>query len=129
MRKIATTGRRVLKGNVWHDDNGEIPGSPADWSPPMTVEEKHAAAMSDPDNPPLTPEQLARFKRVPAAKRIRHKLGMSQEAFADRFHIPLGTLRDWEQHRAEPDQAARAYLQVIEREPAAVERALMQAAE
>jgi len=33
--------------------------------------------------------------------------------FAVRFHIPIGTLRDWEQGRAEPDQAERAYLKVI----------------
>jgi len=40
-------------------------------------------------------------------------LGHNQEDFAVRFHIAIGTLRDWEQGRAEPDQAARAYLKVI----------------
>jgi hypothetical protein len=43
---------------------------------------------------------------------------------AARFRIPLGTVRDWEQGRREPDAAALAYLRVTEREPEAVERAL-----
>ncbi|HEY1545943.1 MAG TPA: helix-turn-helix domain-containing protein [Xanthobacteraceae bacterium] len=32
---------------------------------------------------------------------------MSQEDFAARYHVPIATLRDWEQGRVEPDQAAR----------------------
>ena len=91
----------------------------------MTDEEAHEAALSDPDCQPSTPEQLARMKRVAPAKRIRHALGLSQEAFAERFRIPLGTLRDWEQHRREPDQAAQAYLKVIEHSPKVVEAALV----
>jgi len=43
---------------------------------------------------------------------------------AARYHIPLGTLRDWEQGRAEPDQAARAYLTGIARAPDVVRKAL-----
>jgi putative transcriptional regulator len=35
-------------------------------------------------------------------------LGLTQQEFSVRFLIPLGTLRDWEQGAAEPDQAARA---------------------
>lgn len=81
----------------------------------------------DCENPPLGEEQLARMKRVSPAKRIRRKLGLSQEEFAQRYRIPLGTLRDWEQHRREPDQAAQAYLVVIDREHEAVERALVTA--
>ena len=79
-------------------------------------------------SPPLTAAQLGRLRRVVRAKFIRQKMGLSQEQFAERFRIPIGTLRDWEQHRAEPDQAARAYLLVIERETAAVERALAESA-
>ena len=83
----------------------------------MTDEERHAAAMSDPDAQPLTEADWTRMKRTPRAKIIRRALGLSQEEFAARFHIPIGTLRDWEQGRAEPDQAARAYLKVIARAP------------
>ena len=46
------------------------------------------------------------------------------EEFAARFRIPLGTLRDWEQGRKDPDAAARAYLIVIGRNPDAVREAL-----
>ena len=91
---------------------------------PMTDEEIHAAALSDPDNPPLTPEDLARMRPVPRTKTLRRALGLSQEEFATRFHIPVGTLRDWEQGRYEPDAAARAYLKVIGRNPRAVVEAL-----
>jgi putative transcriptional regulator len=90
----------------------------------MTEEERHAAALSDPDAQPLTEERVKRMKRTPRAKIIRRALGLSQEDFAVRYHIPLGTLRDWEQGRAEPDQAARAYLTVIAREPEMVRKAL-----
>jgi putative transcriptional regulator len=97
-----------------------------DWSrlDPMSEAEKHAAAVSDPDNRPLTEADMKRMKRTPRAKIIRRALGLSQEGFATRYHIPLGTLRDWEQGRAEPDRAARAYLTVIAREPEAVRKAL-----
>ena len=91
---------------------------------PMTDEEIHAAALSDPDNPPLTPEDLARMRPVPRTKTLRRAIGLSQEEFATRFHIPVGTLRDWEQGRYEPDAAARAYLKVIGRNPRAVVEAL-----
>jgi putative transcriptional regulator len=90
----------------------------------MTEAEKHSAALSDPDNRPLTEEDMKRMKRSPRAKIIRRALGLSQENFAARYHIPLDTIRDWEQGRAEPDQAARAYLTVIAREPDAVCNAL-----
>ncbi len=90
----------------------------------MTEAERHAAALADPDAQPLTPERLARMKRTPQVKVIRRALGLSQEDFAARFQIPLGTLRDWEQGRKDPDAAARAYLVVIGRNPGAVSEAL-----
>ncbi len=82
------------------------------------------AARSDPDNRPLTPADFARMRRTPRVKIIRRALGLSQDDFAARYRIPIGTLRDWEQGRATPDQAARAYLTVIARDPEAVRRAL-----
>jgi putative transcriptional regulator len=65
------------------------------------------------------------MKRTPQVKIIRRALGISQEDFAARYHIPIGTLRDWEQGRAAPDQAARAYLTVIARDPESVRKALI----
>jgi putative transcriptional regulator len=97
-----------------------------DWSrlDAMTEAERHAAAMNDPDAKPLTPEDFKRMKRTPQVKVIRRALDLSQEEFAERFRIPLGTVRDWEQGRKDPDAAARAYLIVIGRNPAAVSEAL-----
>ena len=90
----------------------------------MTDKERHAAAVSDPDAQPLTREDFRRMKRTPQVRIVRRALGLSQEDFAARFHIPLGTLRDWEQARKDPDAAARAYLTVIARNPEAVSEAL-----
>jgi putative transcriptional regulator len=55
---------------------------------------------------------------------VRKRLHMSQGEFAARFGIPIGTIRDWEQHRRHPDGATRVLLTVIDKEPEAVERAL-----
>ena len=90
----------------------------------MSEDDVHAAALADRDAQPLTPERLAHMKRTPQVKVIRRALGLSQEDFAARFQIPLGTLRDWEQGRKDPDAAARAYLVVIGRNPGAVSEAL-----
>jgi putative transcriptional regulator len=99
-----------------------------DWSrfDAMTDAQRHQAAVDDPDAQPLTDDDLTRMQRTPQAKIIRRALGLSQEDFAARYQIPIGTLRDWEQGRVEPDQAARAYLKVIAREPETVREALMQ---
>ena len=91
---------------------------------PMTEQKIEDAARGDPDNRPLTSDDLGRMKRTPQVKVIRRALGLSQDDFAVRYHIPIGTLRDWEQGRSVPDQAARAYLTVIAREPEAVWKAL-----
>ena len=58
---------------------------------------------------------------------IRKRLGLTQAAFAGRFGVPVGTLRDWEQGRRVPEGPARSLLMVIDREPEAVERALASA--
>jgi putative transcriptional regulator len=88
----------------------------------MTPAEIEAAARRDPDAQPLTAADFKRMRRTPRVKVIRRALGLTQEAFAARFHIPVGTLRDWEQQRTQPDKAALAYLQVIARDPEAVSR-------
>jgi putative transcriptional regulator len=57
-------------------------------------------------------------------QKIRKRLGLSQDAFAVRFGIPVGTIRDWEQNRRTPDLSARILLKVIDKDPDAVTRAL-----
>jgi putative transcriptional regulator len=98
-----------------------------DWSraDAMSGTERHAAAMADPDARPMTDEEWARAPRVPQVGVIRRALKLSQEQFAATFQIPIGTIRDWEQGRYEPDAAARAYLRVIARSPGAVRKALV----
>src|SRR5450432_2366775 len=91
---------------------------------PMSSADVERAARADPDAQPLTEGDLKRMKRTPQAKIIRRALELTQEEFAARYHIPIGTLRDWEQGRAEPDQPARTYLTLIARDPDHVNRLL-----
>jgi len=90
----------------------------------MTPEAVERAARADPDAQPLSEADLTRMRRTPQAKMIRRALDLTQEEFAARYRIPLGTLRDWEQGRAEPDQPTRAYLTLIARDPDRVNRIL-----
>lgn len=91
---------------------------------PLSAAEIEAAAARDHENPPLTDAHLGQLRPVPRVKTLRRALALTQEEFAVRYHIPLGTLRDWEQGRSEPDQPAKAYLTVIARDPEGVDRAL-----
>jgi putative transcriptional regulator len=91
---------------------------------PMAQSAIELAALADPDAQPLSSSELKRMKRTPQAKIIRRALGLTQEEFSERYRIPLGTLRDWEQGRATPDQPTQAYLTVIARSPDSVQRAL-----
>jgi putative transcriptional regulator len=90
----------------------------------MTEEEIEAAALSDPDAQPMTDKELAHMFRPGALRELRERLGLSQAAFAERFHINLRTLQDWEQARRVPEDIARAYLRVIAHNPEAVTAAL-----
>lgn len=90
---------------------------------PMTARQIDAAARADKDNPPLK-ERLPHLRRVSPTKTLRRALGLTQEEFAARYQIPVGTLRDWEQGRSAPDQPARAYLKVIARDPEGIRKSL-----
>jgi len=76
---------------------------------------------SDPDAAPLL---SAAQTAAALARAVRKRLGLSQAEFAARFHVPVGTLRDWEQNRKQPDAPAFAYLRVIAKAPEMVARAL-----
>jgi putative transcriptional regulator len=91
---------------------------------PMTPSAIEHAALADADAQPLTAVDVRRMKRTPQIKVIRRALGLTQQEFASRYRIPLGTLRDWEQGRAVPDLPTQAYLTVIARSPEGVQRAL-----
>ena len=94
----------------------------------MSEEEVHAAALADPDALPLADSDFRRMTKLVNVKKLRERLGQTQEAFAATYRIPLGTLRDWEQRRKQPDAPARAYLMVIARDPAAIAALLREAA-
>ena len=55
---------------------------------------------------------------------IRKELGLSQPEFAGFMGVSLGTLRNWEQERREPQGPARALLLVASKQPAAALAAL-----
>jgi putative transcriptional regulator len=111
---------------IMNEESNQTKHSNTDWSrfDAMTEAERHQAALNDPDAQPLTEEDLARMKRTPQAKVVRRALGLSQEDFSASYHIPIDTLRDWEEGRVEPDPAVRAYLRVIATEPETVRKAL-----
>ena len=90
----------------------------------LSDEAAEAGARSDPENPPLDDTALSSMKRMPRVAVIRRALHLTQQEFSARYRIPLGTLRDWEQGRSEPDQTSRAFLHVIAAEPEATARAL-----
>ena len=90
----------------------------------MTDEEIEAAALADPDAQPLTDAELSRAFQPAALRELLGRLGLSQTEFAKRFQIDLRILQDWEQARRVPDDIARTYLRVIERDPEAVAAAL-----
>jgi putative transcriptional regulator len=92
-----------------------------------TLAEIEGALVADSDAPPMTPEQLRAARRVPRVKTLRQALQLTQEQFAERYGVPLGTLRDWEQGRAEPDQTSRTYLKAIAGDPEGVRLALCHA--
>jgi putative transcriptional regulator len=81
-------------------------------------------AKDDPDAQPSSATELQSFQRVINVKTIRKQLAMTQEEFANAFQLSLATLRDWEQARTQPDQAARTLLKVIAHNPNLVREAL-----
>lgn len=52
---------------------------------------------------------------------VRKELRRSQPEFAKLLGIPVGTLRDWEQGRKQPDRAAVTLIKVAQRNPMILE--------
>ena len=89
-----------------------------------------AAVGTDPDQAPVRTEaELERVLRDEAARdvhgvlRLRRRLRLGQIEFANRYRLALGTLRNWEQGRSEPDQSAKVLLAAIAADPDGVARA------
>lgn len=72
----------------------------------------------------VAPEAMDRGQRARLIRTTRTGLGLSQVEFADRFRVPVGTLRDWEQARATAPDFAVAYVRVIRQHPDMVAKAV-----
>ncbi len=57
-------------------------------------------------------------------QKIRKKLKLTQAEFAHRYGFSLGSIRDWEQKRKQPEASARMFLKVIEKRPDVVAEVL-----
>lgn len=79
---------------------------------------------ADPEDGAVTIAGLERGRRARLIRKTRTALGLSQTEFAARFHVPVGTLRDWEQARATPPDFAVAYVRVIGLHPDMVAEAV-----
>jgi putative transcriptional regulator len=91
----------------------------------MSDEQAEAAALGDPDAPPLAPGR--QMHHVAKVKRIRWALKLSREAFAERYRIPLEIVDRWERYDVEPDAVANAFLDAIAADPQGVAKALVKA--
>ncbi len=102
----------------------EQPTGKTDWVRirAMTDEQRLAGALADPDAQPLSDQALARARRANGVRTIRARLHMTQAEFAATYHLPLSTVRDWEQSRTEPDAPARALLTAIANDPETMRR-------
>lgn len=89
------------------------------------------AIPADPNDPEDRDVSVAGVERGHMGRRIRmlrHRLGLSQEAFALAYGIPLANIRQYEIGRHMPPPAVRAYLKVIAAEPELVARAMAEKA-
>ena len=58
------------------------------------------------------------------AKRVRERLGMTQQEFSTQIEVPLETIRNWEQGKRRPTGAAKTLLKLLDRTPKAAMKAL-----
>ena len=58
------------------------------------------------------------------ARRVRQRLGLTQQELSQRIDVSLETIRNWEQGKRSPTGAAKALLRVLDRAPEAALRAL-----
>ena len=84
------------------------------------MKKEHIVLPADPaddEDFAVSGEAMDRAQRSRLIRKTRSALGLSQPDFARKFHVPVGTLRDWEQARATPPDFAIAYVQVIAEHP------------
>lgn len=109
-RKKARVNRRRLAATSDEDIARQI-GEDSDTAPDMSGHPPEAFRRAVPEG------------RMDV-RAIRERTGLSQAGFAQRYGFSKRTLQEWEQLRREPAGPARVLLQIIERIPKQVERAL-----
>ncbi len=85
------------------------------------------AIPADPNDPEDFNVTVAALERAHMGRRIRklrNRLGMGQQEFAQAFGISASSIRQYEMGRHMPPPAVRAYLKVIEAEPDMVRRVM-----
>ncbi len=91
------------------------------------MKKEHITLPADPNDGEdfdVTVEALDRSQRARLIRKTRMGLGLSQSEFANRFRVPVGTLRDWEQARVTAPDFAIAYVRVIGQHPDMVAKAV-----
>ncbi|MFT3976212.1 MAG: transcriptional regulator [Sphingomonas bacterium] len=89
--------------------------------------DKIAAGLNDAIAYAIGDDSRARVASIDV-KKVRAATRKSQAEFASTFHLPIGTVRDWEQNRRQPDAPARVLLSMIEADPMAVEQIIARSA-
>ena len=82
-----------------------------------------AAAKRDPDAQPVSRSRFARMHPEPLVRRVRLELGLSQQAFADRYGIPVANIRAWEIGDQKPVAGMVSMLEMIEADPEGLAKA------
>jgi putative transcriptional regulator len=79
---------------------------------------------NDPEDRDISVAGLERGLMGREIRRLRNRLEMSQQEFAEAYGIPASNIRQYEIGRHMPPPAVRAYLKAISAEPETVRQAL-----
>ena len=112
-------------GKSWKDPATGLPSGRSEEG--AMVKNKRVTLPADPADPEdfdVIPAAIERAKRSRVIRMTRAALGLSQVEFADRFHVPVHTLRAWEQAKETAPNFAVAYIRVIAQHPALVAQTL-----
>lgn len=130
MSRTVTFARINHDGTLMHvASDGSEEALPAEPIARLMPEQVKEAVPQGADAQPLSTEDAQPMQLTPPhVASLRRALFLTQKEFAARYHIPLATLRDWEQEHSQPDQPMCAYLAVIARHPEIVRRTLQRRA-
>lgn len=84
----------------------------------------HEADPDDPEDRAVSVAGVERGLMGRRIRRLRNRLGMTQDMFARTYGIPIANIRQYEIGRTMPPPAVRAYLKVIDAEPEVAARAV-----